>query len=601
MALGRHSERGRHRRKWWTAHARWGPAHDTIAFRGGTRPGGAVRRRGRLDIGPDPADYVALHKTAAGTYRTAVGATRRPRTMNASLPASSTSRSPARRRRARRRGRAGRALAADAAAVRARPHQPLAGRGAATAGRSSTAATATRRRASCGNATSRATLARPPADAHRRHPLPPGPRRQRRLARRALRLPRGDDAGRVPDRARDRRPDVGLRARRHHARSSAGTACTPTHLAALEARGNAYRRGVPELPFSVRAHAGPATASRSAARDWRVIAGHGHSPEHASLHCAERGVLISGDMLLPRITHQRQRLAGRAGRRPAGPLPRLARARSRRCPPTRWCCPRTGCRSAASPRASAQLRDAPRGAPRRARGDAVAASGAPVSAAELVPVLFRRELDLQQRFFAMGEAIAHLNHLWRAGRLDAPRRRRRRAPLRAGLTVPHVRRRRTKEHHGHAPAKTAAPEVAAVPPYDPVALAESLASAAEKSAKLMGDFAARQAEAGKSLVADELGIAKAFMDLVAKMMANPLQARRVADEPVVGLHEPVAVVAACKMMGAHGRAGRRARARATSASRHEDWEDAFPVRLRQAVLPDRRAPHAPGGRRASRA
>jgi hypothetical protein len=32
-------------------------------------------------------------------------------------------------------------------------------------------------------------------------------------------------------------------------------------------------------------------------------------------------------------------------------------------------------------------------------------------------VLFRRELDLQQRFFAMGESIAHLNHLWRAGRL----------------------------------------------------------------------------------------------------------------------------------------------------------------------------------------
>ena len=32
----------------------------------------------------------------------------------------------------------------------------------------------------------------------------------------------------------------------------------------------------------------------------------------------------------------------------------------------------------------------------------------------MVPVLFRRELDLQQRFFAMGEAIAHLNHLWHA-------------------------------------------------------------------------------------------------------------------------------------------------------------------------------------------
>jgi hypothetical protein len=34
-----------------------------------------------------------------------------------------------------------------------------------------------------------------------------------------------------------------------------------------------------------------------------------------------------------------------------------------------------------------------------------------------LPVLFRRELDLQQRFFAMGEAIAHLNHLWHRARI----------------------------------------------------------------------------------------------------------------------------------------------------------------------------------------
>jgi len=49
---------------------------------------------------------------------------------------------------------------------------------------------------------------------------------------------------------------------------------------------------------------------------------------------------------------------------------------------------------------------------------AIERSPAPASAAELVPVLFRRELDLQQSFFAMGEAIAHLNHLWRARRLE---------------------------------------------------------------------------------------------------------------------------------------------------------------------------------------
>jgi glyoxylase-like metal-dependent hydrolase (beta-lactamase superfamily II) len=42
----------------------------------------------------------------------------------------------------------------------------------------------------------------------------------------------------------------------------------------------------------------------------------------------------------------------------------------------------------------------------------------PVTAAEILPLLFRRELDLQQLFFAMGEAIAHLNHLWRHARVE---------------------------------------------------------------------------------------------------------------------------------------------------------------------------------------
>ena len=52
---------------------------------------------------------------------------------------------------------------------------------------------------------------------------------------------------------------------------------------------------------------------------------------------------------------------------------------------------------------------------------------------------------------------------------------------------------------------------------DPVALAESLASAAEKSAKVMGDFAARNA----TMPSDELGLGKAFMELAAQMLANP--------------------------------------------------------------------------------
>jgi len=41
----------------------------------------------------------------------------------------------------------------------------------------------------------------------------------------------------------------------------------------------------------------------------------------------------------------------------------------------------------------------------------------PYSAAELLQTLFARELDAHQLMFAMGEAIAHLNHLWQRGAL----------------------------------------------------------------------------------------------------------------------------------------------------------------------------------------
>jgi len=59
------------------------------------------------------------------------------------------------------------------------------------------------------------------------------------------------------------------------------------------------------------------------------------------------------------------------------------------------------------------------------------------------------------------------------------------------------------------------------PKLDPVALAQSLASAAEKSAKVMGEFASRNTSPGTALSSDELGLGKAFMELAAQMLANP--------------------------------------------------------------------------------
>ena len=45
----------------------------------------------------------------------------------------------------------------------------------------------------------------------------------------------------------------------------------------------------------------------------------------------------------------------------------------------------------------------------------------PASATDIVPVMFKRELDTHQLFFALGEALAHLHALWYEGRLHRER------------------------------------------------------------------------------------------------------------------------------------------------------------------------------------
>jgi len=41
-----------------------------------------------------------------------------------------------------------------------------------------------------------------------------------------------------------------------------------------------------------------------------------------------------------------------------------------------------------------------------------------MSAAEMVPILWRRQLDRHQIGFALGEALAHLHYLWGEGALS---------------------------------------------------------------------------------------------------------------------------------------------------------------------------------------
>ena len=52
-------------------------------------------------------------------------------------------------------------------------------------------------------------------------------------------------------------------------------------------------------------------------------------------------------------------------------------------------------------------------------------------------------------------------------------------------------------------------------------LAKVTQQVAERASKIFGEFAKRQAEDMSSAVRDEMGIAKAFMDLYARMAADP--------------------------------------------------------------------------------
>ena len=46
-----------------------------------------------------------------------------------------------------------------------------------------------------------------------------------------------------------------------------------------------------------------------------------------------------------------------------------------------------------------------------------ACTARPCSAADILPIMFKRKLDLHQTTFAMGEAVAHLHALWFQSRL----------------------------------------------------------------------------------------------------------------------------------------------------------------------------------------
>jgi glyoxylase-like metal-dependent hydrolase (beta-lactamase superfamily II) len=182
-------------------------------------------------------------------------------------------------------------------------------------------------------------------------------------------------------------------------------------VAAIAGRGNSYRRIVAEPPARfLRMLEGDEIDI--GAHSWRVIAGHGHAPEHAALYCRALGVLISGDMLLPKISTN---ISVWPTQPQSDPLKLFLRSieRFRELPAETLVLPSHGLPFRGAHQRVQMLHDHHR----ERLAEVLEACSKPSSAADLLPVLFRRALDTHQTFFAMGESIAHLNHLWLRGEL----------------------------------------------------------------------------------------------------------------------------------------------------------------------------------------
>lgn len=187
----------------------------------------------------------------------------------------------------------------------------------------------------------------------------------------------------------------------------------PDVVEPLLGRGHAYLRMTTGLPPTFgRLVAGETLAIGG--RTFEVLTGGGHSPEQAMLLCRDDRLFFAADQVLARISPNISVWAWEPDEDPLGEYLRSLGALAAAVPDDVLVLPAHNLPFRRLAQRLAELQ-----AHHESRLGALLAACAdgPRTDAELIPAMFKRQMDAHQMGFAMGETVAHVNRLIRDGKL----------------------------------------------------------------------------------------------------------------------------------------------------------------------------------------
>ena len=178
-------------------------------------------------------------------------------------------------------------------------------------------------------------------------------------------------------------------------------------LEKVRARSSYYPQLVHEVPAHFR-RMQEGDVLRIGEHEWRAISGHGHAPEHIALYCESLGLLLGGDMMLPRISTNvsvyETEPEANSLRLFLDSIDKFAPLPAETLTLPSHGKPFVGLHT--------RIRQLHEHHAERLRELLERCRQSPCSAHDILPLLFKRPLDLHQTTFAMGEAVAHLHALW---------------------------------------------------------------------------------------------------------------------------------------------------------------------------------------------